>query len=623
MTPEEKKQKKLEKRTKRALRSYKFRPFKNFLWWFTGIICGIVLFVGGIFAGVMLIPINTFTGGNNEGVVSDELADSTILDIVLNIDNYGVADLPILMEAVKGITEGELGNYIAVDYDKLSEVSFGDNFAEDFKSCIKVVATIENTIGLEALGDFGKLSIFTEWEEVKDNINVEEETFNPKLYYYEENGKFVRAFDDNGVKVAPSSAKIYYAALAKVPMLEAFDLIDERVGGIMLTELLTKLGGANLTEDSLIGNILEGKRIREVGDITADAILISSVLGGDAKSDIAKVLVEALNGKPYKDITLGDLSNVDGEGFSLSNIKLSTVVNEEDIGDLKKILDDIFHADQPDGKQFEDLSVGDLTSLKFDNVHVSTVLPSGEDNHVLVEILEDEFKKPYNQIVLTDLESFDIGLLHLYKVIPDEQIDSNLKQILCDITGESEYKNIYITELHSKNGESILDNIKLSSVLKDGGNNAILKALLKEEVTVGNLGSAIDNLALCEIYGESVFKPISGGSVPSGALKFNKSGDTYTMVQSGGTHYLSTDAGLWLLVCYDANNVNSLSGRPASYTENKTTLKDLQTNGNKIGDAFRNATIRQLVDAGIVSSANSNIMSWTLQKVLTTGTIGG
>ncbi len=627
MTPEEKKQKKLEKRTKKALRSYRCRPLKNFLWWFTGIICGIVFFVGGLVAGVMLIPINTFTGGNNEGVVSDELADSTILDIVLNLNSYGVSDLPILVDTLKQVTDGELGNYVDVDYDKLNEVKFGDNFAENFKACIKVVASIEDTIGVEALGDFGKLSIFTEWEEVEENIDVNAENFNAKLYYYNENqtagvsllsveegARFVRAFDDVGNKLAPNGAKIYYGALAKIPMLDAFDLIDERVGGILITELLTKLGGASLTGDSLIGNVLEGKRISEVGEITADDILISSVIGADSNSDIAKVLVEAMDGKPYVEITLGDLSNFNGEGFSFDNIKLSTVVNEDEIGDLIEILNDIFHADRPDGKQFEELTIGDLASLNFENVHVATVLPSGKDNSVLVEILEDEFKKDYEDIVLTDLESFDIGLLHLYKVIPESEIDSHLKQIICDMTGQADYNNIYVTDLHGKDGTSILDNIKLNSVIDDANGNVILEKLIAGETTVGELGSAIDNLALCDVYGDNVFKRASGGSVPSGVIRFNKSGNVYTMA-SNGEYYLSSDAGMWLFICYDAGTINA-DGRAQSYTENKTTLKDLQSSSSVIADSFSNATIRQLVDAGIVKSANEKIMTWTLEKVL-------
>lgn len=614
MTSEERKQQKLEKKTKRALRSYRCRPLKNFLWWFTGIICGIIFFVSGLVAGVMLIPINTFTGGNNEGIVSDELADSTLFDIVLNINDYSFGDLPILENALKEITEGEAGKYIQIDFDKLNSISFGGSVAEEVKDCIKIVATIEGTIGTEALGDFGKLSIFTEWEEVQGNIDTSAETFNSKLYYYvDNNSRYIRAYDDNKNKVAPSGADIYYAALAKVPMLDAFDLIDERVGGIFINELFEKLGGAQFSEDSLIADIFEGKKIREIGDITADSILVSSVLGGDSTGDIAKILEEALGGKPYGTITLGDLSNVK-EGFSLDNIKLSTVVNQDEIGDLINILNDVFHADQVDGKKFEELTIGDLASLNFENVHISTVLPSGQDNIVLVEILEDEFKKPYSEIVLTDLNNFNIGALHLYKVIPEEKIDSNLKQIICDMTGVNNYKDIFVTDLHEEDNVSILDKIKLSSVLTNTNGNVILDQLIKDNATVGGLGSAIDNLKLCDVYGDNVFKPIGGGSVPSGAIRFNKSGSTYTMA-TNGEYYLSSDAGMWLFICYDAGSIDE-NGRAISYAENKTTLKDLQNSTSIISNSFAKATIRQLVDAGIVKKADEKIMTLTLDKVL-------
>ena len=249
------------------------------------------------------------------------------------------------------------------------------------------------------------------------------------------------------------------------------------------------------------------------------------------------------------------------------------------------------------------------------------MLPSGQDNIVLVEILEDEFKKPYSEIVLTDLNNFDIGALHLYKVIPEDNIDESFKKIICDMTDRTAYEDIFVTDLYQKDGENRLDKIKLSNVLKDDNDNPILQELLKKDVALGNLGQEIDALRISVIYGDIAFKPING-IVPSDALRFNKSGNTYTLTATGGTHYLTKNAGVWLLVGYDASGF-SADGRPSVYTENKITQGDLRYNGGMVAEKFYKATIRQLIDVGLVKSANEKIMSWTLEQVLNAANIVG
>ena len=605
-------QKKAQKKAAKKERLSRHRPFKNFLWWFTGIICGIIFLFGGLFAGVMLIPIDKLTGGK-DGVVSENLQDSTIGQVVFNLNKYGFSDLPILTEAVKGLEEGEAGKYIAIDYDKLNQIKFGsDKLSEEFMACIKIIATIENTIGTEALGDFGKLSIFTKWGEVEGAIDVEATNFNPKLYYYVSGDKYLRAFDDNGVRVAPAGEPLFLAALAKIPMLEAFDLIDERVGDVYVNELLTHLGGATLTDDSLIGNLLEGKRVNELGSITTDDVKVSQVLGNDATSDIAIVL-EGATGKKYANITLGDLSATE---FKLDEVKLSTFVNESEVGDLSKILEDIFHADQPGGKAFDELTIADLSELKFDHVHIATVLPKGIDNAMLVEILEDEFKKPYKDIMLTDLNDFDIDKLHLYKVLPDTDIDDNLKSIILDITGCDDYHDIFVSDLHSQPGVNVMEKIKLSTVLGSSGNsNPLLKALVEKDVSVGELAEAIDNLKICEVYGANAFKTVNG-SAPAGAIRYNKEGVTYTY-NANGSYYLDKSAGIWLLVGYTAGNYDE-DGTPMTYTENSVTMGALQSGSNVVSSAFSNATVKQLIDCGIIVKADARLYAKKLSEVLNT-----
>lgn len=981
-------EKRAEKKHRKMVRRSRFRFFKNFCWWAFGCFSGVILFFASIILGVLFIPVNTITGGKNEGVVSEELASSTIGDIVLNLNKYGFDDLPILVEAVKGIAEGDASQYVEIDYDKLESIRFGSsNIGEEIKGCIKIVATIEGTVGTETLGDVGTLSVFSEWEEVEGTVDTSAETFNPKLYYYKPSNapyaantkEYVRAFADDGTMIAPAGSTLYYAALAKVPVLDALDIIDESLSRLGLTELLEKLGGADFDADSLVSNVLGDNTIGSIGDITLDNILLKDVLGEDDTTEIAKILVSvtgtpyaeislgSLAGEddlvfeniaistfiakedagmlgdlleslvpdtPYEDITIGDftgeeginfdgvalskllgedigedaknilemvtgedfanitigtlldleiqadqlkldevlttmgatldadtkklieaiipgdkafadvtvsdltsisfdnvilkdvlgdgvsqdtidlieklvpgdksyeqitvsdLTNIDlefsemllvdvvgdsmnadtkkllstvlggvefdditighltstqldftdvllsdvvgddmnaetknllekvlgksynsikvgdfskgldfgsvlvsdvlgeevtqntkdlltevvgksynsitvsdlteieftiedvkisdyldaesdiahiledatgiafseisfgdltGATFHIENVHLKSVLDSSNIGDLKAIFDDIYHADQEGGTKFEDLTIADLSELDFDNVHIETILPLAND-HPLRTILEDEFNKPFEEVVLSDLNSFNVGMLHLNKVLPVDKVDINLIKIICQVAGktgcttDAEYKTAYeslaITDLYAREGVNVMDNVKLSALLSvEDVDSPILKQLITKGVSVNGLATAIDDLKIHEVYGATVFKQVDG-SMPVGALRFSKSGNTYTQ-NDAGEYYLSKDAGIWLLIGYTAQDVNLVTGRPTSYVANDAmTLSALQSSGSVVGTIFENATIRQLVDAGLISSVNEALYPLKLSQVL-------
>ena len=168
----------------------------------------------------------------------------------------------------------------------------------------------------------------------------------------------------------------------------------------------------------------------------------------------------------------------------------------------------------------------------------------------------------------------------------------------------------------------VLSKVKLGTIL-DGEalTNPILKKLVEDDVAVEDIGEAIDNMKLYETYGESVFK-VKDSSAPADALwfKLESNGKTYTMVSSkaSATHYLSGDAGIWLLICFNSSETLDENGRPTSYTvDNSKTIASLN-NGTSLTDSINNATIRQLVDVGIIeeSETNNKIMKLKLVEVL-------
>ena len=807
------------------------------------------------------IPVDTLTGDKTDQYVSEELANQSVLDLILGIDSYTVDDLPVVVTMIEELKNTEVmdGKKVKDFIDINTDVIKGAKITElgnVFEKAIKVTATIDNTVGAELLGDFGKLETLTTFKAVEKNIDKTAQDFNAKLYYYDNNGKFERAFTDDKqyVRGVNENTALYYAAITQVPITEAIDLIDETFSRIEIVELLNLAGaGSPEGETNMIETIFAGKTIGELGSFGPENILLFDVLGGDETNDIYKILEKAtgvaynqitladltdkldinnvtistflgeeggdigevlssaLSGKAYKEITLGDLSSEDfnvnnvtlstfdlGEdilkilcaavkvpagqtqpttatlnlghlvnGFSIDNVSLSefipenitqgenesdedfnnrkestkqlysmlraitgkqegedvvigdikgkletknikistvmtdikatdllaqilvmatpasswetatlgdltsfnpngitlstvmtdikdtdmlakilvmatpasswetatvgdltsfnpneitlsTVLKEEDAGELANILNDIFDAG------YNSITIGHLDGLEIGEVHLSTVLKG--INATLKGILEDEYVghvegvNSYEDITLNHLNSFNIDYLHLNKVLPADTIDVNLKNILMEITGKTDYDTVYVEDLH--NETDILSKIKLQTVLGDATiSNPILAKLVSDNVSVKSIGQAIDNLKLSDVYGTDVFKAKSS-SAPANALwfKLEADGKTYTMVSSSAnaTHYLNNTSGIWLLICYNASTTYDATGRPVSYivAEDKT-ISSLNS-GTGITNAFINATIRQLVDAGIVaeSDVHEKIMKHTLVDVL-------
>ena len=137
--------------------------------------------------------------------------------------------------------------------------------------------------------------------------------------------------------------------------------------------------------------------------------------------------------------------------------------------------------------------------------------------------------------------------------------------------------------------------------------------LIEKDVTIGELGREIGELTLYEVYGESCFTttPVAG------AQRFTKTfvGEkvVYTL-DDEGEYYLSGDSGIWILVCFDA--VTDSTGRATKYTSSMASVDDLQNDSSVISNSFINATVRQLVDVGIIESASESIMAYTIEDVI-------
>jgi predicted transcriptional regulator len=77
-------------------------------------------------------------------------------------------------------------------------------------------------------------------------------------------------------------------------------------------------------------------------------------------------------------------------------------------------------------------------------------------------------------------------------------------------------------------------------------------------------------------------------------------------------YYINNQAGVWLLLCFDSGEIDKTMlsetyGMAKTYTQNDLTIKDL-ANGASLGSKFMNATIKQLVDAGLLQAPSNNVI---------------
>lgn len=542
---------KQDKRTRKALRSYRCRTLKNLLIWFIGMLTCIVLLVGSVFIGIKVIPISTYTGGNNEEYVSDDIASSSILDAVLNIDKYKMADLPVLTNLVDSLlNDAGLKDYVTVDQEKLKEIKFvysdgSTNFAQEFQACLKITASIQSVGGADALGSLGNLSAFKEWEVVESeedkpvldengNVKKEGENFlsNPKLYYYDSSVKtgenaplsagtahYDRAFDDDGVRIAPVDAQLYFPNLSEIPFLDACNIMGDSISRLPASEVLNSFGEG--VKDGFIGKVLGDKKISELKDTDENDFYLKDVLDTPDER-------------------------------------------------LKEILTDIYG-------DYDTITVGNLHDFKMDDLHLAKVLKDPNDN---------------------------------------------LKNVLVDAFSDSvtSYEEITVSMLAKSPGEGGFDfnNVHLGTVINET-DNPILSALIEKNCSVGKIGTEIDALSLYSAYGKECFIKKTAPTdekIPLYNRSENDGVITYTY-DADGEYYLSKTAGIWLLLCFDGDEFykdGNNKGRPQTYTVSNRTFSSLK--GDGVSDVIAKATVRQLIDAGIIPDAKTEIYGLTLAEAL-------
>ena len=660
---------KLTKQQQKAIRSYKHRFLKNLLIWFVGVISCIPLLCGAIFGALYFIPLSTFTGGKHTGLVSDKVADKTILSIVLNIDEYSMADLPVIGKTLEdAIEKNGLDKYITVDMDKINDLQFkyndGRSFAEELKKCITVSATLDSVGATEMLGDLAKLEMFTEWKPV-DYPSTTDEGFNYKLYYYKSGDKYLPAYKEVSgeyVFLGGEEEQLYMANLSKVPLLDAFDLMDESFSGLTLKNLFETFGAGTIDDNSLIGKVIGDKTLADANDIGKDLLLSDLIEITNDTQELYDLICDSLvipDGQPRPTRETVSIQHLIDYPLTIDNIDLESVLPKTDVygkpinTEIYKILEGAVKDENKDGK----IQVGELESLEVGNIVLSTVIPHDATNQELYRVLEDLYGDSVDNVTLNDLHDFNTDNLHLGAALPREThtslyevlesaitlpagmtdiADIKLGELdkyfhsedikLQHITGDNDALKKIIDDAYRSSGKTYetvtlgdltsfnINGVKLASVLDGKTGNDILDALVERGVTLGEIGTQINSLTLYEVYGVECFTTTPVANSP----RYNKStvgGKTVYTYSETGEYYVADHAGIWLLLCFDGENIDD-TGRPLKYVQSSASILDLQDNSDTLSQRFTSATIRQLVDAGIITNTNPTIMSYTLQRVV-------
>lgn len=248
-----------------------------------------------------------------------------------------------------------------------------------------------------------------------------------------------------------------------------------------------------------------------------------------------KKLWDVLEAATNKDeITLGDLAN----DFDLDNVPLNDVIKEDESNEkLWSILRQAtIHKDGTSLNDDETITVGHLANgFKIEKVKLVDVIKVDEgsaNNDKLWDILEqaitDDNGNPIdrNDITLNDLNyHFKPDNIKLTTVLPNNtEQQHKLYSILRDatgVTGETEEEANEKITISSLSFFTV-GNIHLNTVMGDVSTNRVLSALKEKNITVGEIGTALNGLSLYEVYGKTAFKLAGDGENLDTARSFYK-----------------------------------------------------------------------------------------------------
>ncbi|MBQ8197432.1 MAG: hypothetical protein IJZ73_05170 [Clostridia bacterium] len=497
-------------------KALRHRGLKNFFIWLSGVFSPLIIFALVVAICGCLIPLGTYFGKDPEKV-SDNVTDKTLLEVVMNYKDLKAGDFPILVDALESLmVDNNVDDYVEIDLDAIKDIPFAysdgeNNFGTELMKHVKVTASV-NSLNLSSmLGTFSKLTPFKQWTPVPADKVVNLETLEGTeyvIYYYvpskagetPTDDEYKRVFtlddddhvqwaDDTGAQLAAQNGELYYVNLAVIPITEMIGALPDSIAVLKVTELLNSLGGATITEDSLIADVLGDSTVSEIGELSVDSVKLEKLLGpvDTENKKMYDILCQLADVSSPSDLTVGDLMDSD---LNVDDITLTTVIPVTGNEDLYDIL-----VDQT-GKAAELIVIGDLSSgnISVNNVKLETVLDRA--THTGLYKLLDEAIIPADAtkgITIGDLANMTIDNVHLDSIITIDNdpasptYNGEIFDILLQVTRSDSYDDLTIAALR---GEMHFDEIKIATVVHDSESLFEMLGDLyadPENVTLGDL----------------------------------------------------------------------------------------------------------------------------------------
>ncbi|MDY2914138.1 MAG: hypothetical protein SOV58_05905 [Candidatus Enteromonas sp.] len=347
--------------------------------------------------------------------------------------------------------------------------------------------------------------------------------------------------------------------------LESVHLVNiiPNPNSVVVKVLVEATGGDTSDYDASFALITLGQLSGDTA-FNIDLVHLATVLANPDPT-IKDILTQG-SGKAWEDLTLTDLSS-----FSTTSIKLSSVLSLDESSTLRKILV------QMTGVAWENITLGNLSSgTSTDNIALTTVLPfAGNEGlyNCLLDAIDDPSIVTADQITIGSLNHFD------------------------------------------------MTKIKISTVLqKDPSNpSAIMDAIIDSGCTLGELGSTVNSLTLYEVYGQKVFTTVDNTTRHDKYVRSVEDGKvvyTYNPSATGEVYYIDPNSSIWSLFAFSITKDPS-NGRGIVYTESTTSISELE--GSATRDAIQNATIYQLIAAGLITETTpygDALTKLTLKEVI-------
>lgn len=339
--------------------------------------------------------------------------------------------------------------------------------------------------------------------------------------------------------------------------LRLISVLDE---GNPIFDVLVDLVGNGATADTITVGDLNGIQDFTKLHLTVlieDQKVVDPVTGEETSSDLYQILMDITGCTASEQITVGHLEKLTSDDFA--NIKLSRVLPIEDNQTLYNILieatvDPITGA----SKTAENITVGDLNGFDIDNVKMTTVLPYRENDVI-------------------DPETGEVL----------ETKNTALYSILCDMTGKTR-EELTIADLSNANPADIKIFDAIDPNSEDVTNSSFLRALKQysPDVTVGNIGQALNDLPLSDVYGgicwtqtradaasgdvytlQEVYVTNPTTGVQSLANQYTYTYGTSEVDLEGNQWFISNTAGCWLIFCNEiVYDTSTEAANPAGYT---------------------------------------------------------